>query len=85
MEIEEFREGKGAGTWYVRATIHVEKESQKGIVVGRKGARLKSIGQQARIDLQGILGRKVFLDLWVKVKPDWRSARTCCGPWGFHA
>lgn len=85
VEIEEFRVGKTAGTWYVRATIHVEKESQKGIVVGKKGARLKSIGQLARIDLQGVLGKKIFLDLWVKVKPDWRERPDVLRAWGFHA
>lgn len=85
VEIEEFREGKGRGTWYVRATIHVEKDSQKGIVVGRQGMRLKRIGQMAREDLQSLMGRKVFVDLWVKVKADWRERPDVLRAWGFHA
>lgn len=58
---------------YVRAVIYVERESQKGIVIGAKGALLKEIGRQARTDIENLLGSKVFLDLWVKVKKDWRN------------
>ncbi len=58
---------------YVRAEIYVERPSQKGIVIGAKGALLKLIGQQARRDIEALLGNKVYLELWVKVKPDWRN------------
>jgi GTP-binding protein Era len=58
---------------YIRATIYVERDSQKGIVIGAKGAMLKEIGALARQDIQNLLGSKVFLDLWVKVKKDWRD------------
>lgn len=51
--------------------IFVERESQKGIVIGAKGSLLKKIGEQARKDIESLLGNKVFLDLWVKVKHDW--------------
>lgn len=58
---------------YIRATIYVERDSQKGIVIGAKGALLKEIGALARTDIENLLGSKVFLDLWVKVKKDWRN------------
>ena len=60
-------------TVYVRAVIYVERESQKGIVIGAKGALLKEIGRLARLDIESLLGSKIFLDLWVKVKKDWRN------------
>ena len=61
------------GTTYVRATIYAERDSQKGIIIGKQGAMLKTIGRQARGDVERLLGTKVFLDLWVKVKKDWRN------------
>jgi GTPase len=60
-------------TLYVRAVIYVERESQKGIVIGAKGVLLKEIGRLARLDIENLLGSKIFLDLWVKVKKDWRN------------
>ncbi len=56
----------------VHAVIYVEKTSQKKIIIGREGARLKAVGQEARAELEEMLGTPVYLDLWVKVKPDWR-------------
>ena len=61
------------GTTYVRATIYVERDSQKGIIIGKQGDMLKTIGRQARGDVERLLATKVFLDLWVKVKKDWRN------------
>lgn len=84
VEIEEMREGKAPGTRYVRATVYVEKETQKAIVVGKGGAKLKRIGQMARTDLELLLGEKVFLDLWVKVKEDWRDRPDVLRAWGFN-
>ena len=72
VEVEEFKERED-GNVYIRATIFVERESQKGIVIGAKGSLLKKIGQQARMDIEGMVDCPVFLDLWVKVKPDWRN------------
>lgn len=57
----------------INATIYCEKNSHKGIIIGNKGALLKKVGQQARHDIEVLLGTKVFLDLWVKVKEDWRN------------
>lgn len=58
---------------YVRAVIYVERDSQKGIIIGAGGGLLKKIGQQARVDVENLLGSKCYLDLWVKVKKDWRN------------
>ena len=58
---------------YVRATIYVERESQKGILIGREGALLKKIGEIARRDIEKLAGRPVFLDLWVKLAKNWRK------------
>ncbi len=72
VEIEEFG-ARPDGSSYIRATVHVEKASQKKILVGRGGQMLKTIGSAARATTEGLLGRKVFLDLWVAVTPDWRE------------
>jgi GTP-binding protein Era len=72
VEIEEYKQ-QSNGKLYLRAAIYTERESQKGIIVGAGGARLKKIGQLARVDIEGLLGSRVYLDLWVKVKKDWRQ------------
>ena len=69
--MEQFKED--AKSIHINAVIYVERESQKGIVIGAKGSLLKKIGQQARADIENLLYCKVFLDLWVKVKADWRN------------
>ncbi|MBQ3854737.1 MAG: KH domain-containing protein, partial [Anaerovibrio sp.] len=69
---------------YVRVTIYVERDSQKGIIIGKKGAMLKEIGALARQDIQMLLGGKVFLDLWVKVKKDWRNRDNILKGFGFE-
>ncbi len=58
----------------VRATIFVERSGQKAILIGKGGARLKSIGEVARKELEEVFGYKVYLDLWVKVRPGWRNS-----------
>jgi len=62
------------GDVYIRATIYVERDSQKRIVIGNKGSMLREIGQLARQDIEQLLAAKVYLDLWVKVKKDWRNS-----------
>ena len=57
----------------IRAEIYVERKSQAGIIVGKDGSLLKQAGSAARLELEALLGRKVYLDLWVKVKKDWRN------------
>ncbi|MEK6585078.1 MAG: GTPase Era [Nitrospirota bacterium] len=71
VEIDEFvEEGKLAK---IRASILVERDSQKGILIGKHGERLKLIGTQARLDMERLFGMKVFLELWVKVRKSWRE------------
>ncbi len=69
-EIDEFRESETPT--YIRATVYVERESQKGIVIGHQGRTIKAIGQAARVRIEGLLGGPVFLDLNVKVLGNWR-------------
>ena len=69
---------------YIRATIYVERDSQKGIVIGSRGTLLKEIGALARKDIEGLLGSKVYLDLWVKVKKDWRNRDNMLKNFGFE-
>lgn len=69
--VDEFKERSDQMT-YIGATIFVEKDSQKGILIGHKGSALKRIGQAARPDLEAMLGTKVYLELWVKVLKNWR-------------
>jgi len=69
-EIDEFREG--AEPVYIRAIIYVERDSQKGIVIGEGGRSIKALGAAARTKIETLLGQRVFLDLHVKVLPKWR-------------
>ena len=69
--VEEIEERKQVTA--VQATILVERPGQKAILIGRKGTMLKRIGQEARHQLERLLGRKVYLGLWVKVAPEWRQ------------
>jgi len=80
---EEIREGETPGTTYIRIIIYVEKNSQKGIIIGKNGLRLKKIGIMAREELEILLGKKIYLDLWVKVKEDWRDRKDLLRSWGY--
>ncbi|EOT44172.1 GTPase Era [Enterococcus columbae] len=68
----------------VQATIVIERDSQKGIIIGKGGAMLKKIGTQARKDIEQLLGDKVFLELWVKVQKDWRDKQTYLTDYGYR-
>ena len=70
--IEDYNE-RDNGTHYIAARIWIERESQKPIVIGKQGRRLKQIGTAARAELERFIGGKVYLDLWVKVRPKWRD------------
>ncbi|MGG0716451.1 GTPase Era [Robertmurraya massiliosenegalensis] len=69
---------------HVMATVIVERDSQKGIIIGKQGSMLKEIGKRARIDIENLLGSKVFLELWVKVQKDWRNKMTQLRDFGFR-
>lgn len=71
------------GTMHVAATVFVERASQKGIVIGKKGATLKQVGTMARKDIEVLLGMPVYLELWVKVKEDWRRSELDIKNFGF--
>ncbi|CAM3381435.1 MULTISPECIES: GTPase Era [Paenibacillus] len=83
VTIEDMRKEEN-GTVYISAVIFVERDSQKGIIIGKQGALLKEVGKQARQDIQRLLGSKIFLELWVKVKKDWRNQERVLRDLGFH-
>lgn len=70
--VDEFKQ-RSENMTYVGATIFVERDSQKGIVIGQGGRTLKDIGKAARAEIEGLVGTRVFLELWVKVRPKWRK------------
>ncbi|NIK67539.1 MULTISPECIES: GTPase Era [unclassified Paenibacillus] len=72
------------GVVYIGAVIFVERDSQKGIIIGKKGALLKEVGKQARRDIEALLGSRTFLELWVKVKKDWRNQERVLKDFGFR-
>jgi GTP-binding protein Era len=81
-EVDEYREG--STPLYIRVIIYIERDSQKGIVVGRGGRMIKHIGSQARSRIEAFLGEPVYLDLWVKTLPKWRSEPAALRRFGFH-
>ena len=74
VEIDSFKEEEAKNLIRINATITVEKESQKAIMIGKKGAMLKEIGTQARLEMEKLFDAKVFLKLFVRVKKDWTSS-----------
>ena len=72
VEIEEFKE-KSAGLVVIKAAVVAEKDSQKVILIGKGGAKIKQIGQAARLEIERFLGKKVFLELWVKTLKNWKK------------
>lgn len=73
VEIEELEEVEEKNLIKIYATIYVEKDSQKGIIIGKNGRMLKEVGTEARLEIEHLLSKKVFLSLQVKVKKDWRK------------
>lgn len=71
IELESYKEEPSITR--IGAVIYCEKKSHKGIIIGKEGKKLKGIGKSARIEIEGLLGTKVFLELWVKVKENWRD------------
>jgi GTP-binding protein Era len=81
VEVEEWEEKEHAT--YIRMTINVERDSQKSIIIGANGAMLKRIGQAARADIERMLDQRVYLDLWVKTRPNWRNNAASLGWLGY--
>ena len=81
-EIEEFREA--SSPVYIRATIYVERDSQKRILIGEKGARIRDIGRAARAKIERLVGSAVYLDLWVKVLANWRRDARALERFGYR-
>mgnify|MGYP001044422956 CR=1 FL=1 len=69
---------------HIQATIVVERDSQKGIIIGKGGKMLKQIGTKARLDIEHLLDDKVYLELWVKVQKDWRDKQTFLTDYGYR-
>ena len=80
--IEEFRESRSP--LYIRAVVYVERESQKRIIIGAKGARIRELGQVSRQKIEAFVGQSVYLDLWVKVLPNWRRSTSALERFGYH-
>ena len=83
VEIESMKQ-KQSGTYEILAAIYCEKQSHKGIIIGKGGEKLKDIGRQARQDIERFLGEKVYLELWVKVKENWRNLDNFINEMGFE-
>lgn len=83
VEIEEFKT-QTKGKVYLRAVIYTERDSQKGIIIGKNGQMLKSIGEEARKDIEVMVDSSVYLDLWVKVKKNWRDSEQNLQQLGFR-
>ena len=83
VEVTSFKE-RSNGIVDIEVTIYCEKSSHKGIIIGKKGAMLKRIGELARTDIEEFLGTKVFLQTWIKVKENWRDSSFLLKNFGFN-
>ncbi|MFY0545084.1 GTPase Era [Brevibacillus sp. H7] len=84
VTVEEMKRGDNGKTLYIYAAIYVERDSQKGILIGEKGKMLREIGSRARVDIERLMGDKVFLEIWIKVKKDWRNQERMLRNFGFY-
>lgn len=83
VQVETMKE-RDNGMIFIEALIYVERDSQKGIVIGAKGERLKEIGREARENIEALLDAKVFLNLWVKVRKNWRNNLNSLKEFGYN-
>ena len=81
VEIEKFKEEENLTQ--IGAVIYCERKSHKGIIIGKEGKKLKGIGKSARLEIEALLGCKVFLELWVKVKENWRDSDLALSNFGY--
>lgn len=82
VQVEEYREDRSP--LYIRAVIYVERDSQKAIIIGAKGAQIKRIGEAARKKIEALVGTQVYLDLWIKVLPNWRKKPGSLSRFGYQ-
>jgi GTP-binding protein Era len=82
VQVEEYREGRSP--LYIRAVIYVERDSQKAIIIGSKGAQIRRLGEAARKKIETLVGEKVYLDLWVKVLANWRKNAGSLSRFGYQ-
>jgi len=82
VQVEEYREDRSP--LYIRAVIYVERESQKAIVIGAKGAQIKRIGEASRKKIEAFVGTQVYLDLWIKVLANWRKKPESLSRFGYQ-
>ena len=81
VEIESYEESENIT--HIRALIIVERDSQKGILIGKKGEMLKRIGRESRLDMEAFIGQKIFLETFVKVDKDWRASEQKLKKYGY--
>jgi GTPase len=84
VTVESFKPRSDKPIVDIQATIHVERTSQKGILIGKQGKMLKTIAQQARLDMETLLGTKVFLELWVRVEKNWSTKANLLKKFGYE-
>ena len=82
VQVEEYREDRSP--LYIRAVIYVERDSQKAIVIGTKGAQIRRIGESARAKIEAFVGTQIYLDLWVKVLANWRKKAGSLSRFGYQ-
>ena len=80
--VDEFKERENDAV-YLAATVYVEKDSQKGIIIGKNGAKLKQIGTRSREQIEQLLGTKVFLKLFVRIQKNWRKDTKAIRKFGY--
>jgi len=84
VEVVTLKERTNKNLIDIEATIYCEKKSHKGIIIGKQGSMLKKIGKSARLDIEKLLGTKVYLTLWVKIKEDWRNSNSMLKNLGYN-
>ena len=82
VQVEEYREDRSP--LYIRAVIYVERDSQKAIIIGAKGAQIKRVGEAARRKIEAFVGTQVYLDLWIKVLANWRKKPDSLSRFGYQ-
>lgn len=84
VTVNAFKEDEQKNLIRIQADIHVERPSQKGIIIGKGGAMLREIGKQARLDMEKLLGARVFLELWVRIQKKWRKDPRALKEFGYQ-